>query len=78
MTNNPAFKLIETQEGSKVIGPDGLFFAELFERKERGVHLVELLNKAFHAGELHEAKKHRPPVPGPPNPPKKIHPTEVA
>lgn len=76
---NPAFKLIDTQDGClKIIGPNGMFFDEVFDRpRHYAVHLVSLLNKAFVAGESHEAKKHCQPVPGPPNPPKKIHPPEV-
>lgn len=79
---DPAFKIvavvgaISSKSLFKIVGPDGLTWTY-----EDTQHLAEIttarLERAFDAGCEHEAKKHRPPVPGPQSPPRKIHPTQV-
>lgn len=75
---NPAYILFGDGIGENVgvRGPDGLVVGYYLPADAKT--LVELLNRAFDAGVAHEKRKLAPPVPGPQNPPKKIHPTEVA
>ena len=73
---NPAFKVYRRGPLFSVYGPDGLPWFDRVSDSE-AQRLCDLLERAFSAGSYHEAKKHLPPVPGPPNPPKKIHPSEV-